>query len=125
MQRTTTQGSGPGLENAMETLNISPDQVQEGGRASDQHHGRQAGSQHSAQIDGAPTGKASDEEVWYLKSIEFTSPSGETRTYNVITQNYNGCVVCHTITPLSWLVACPDVQDDGSDHVRSSRYAIS
>ena len=67
MQRTTTQGSAAGLETAMETLNISPDQVQESSRGSDQHRGRQAGSQQSAQIDGAPTGKASDEEVWYLQ----------------------------------------------------------
>lgn len=84
MQRTTAQGSGADLEGAMETLNISPDQTQESSRGSDQHHGSQEVSQHP---------KASDEEVWYLKSIEFTSPSGETRTYNVITQNYNGCVV--------------------------------
>ena len=86
MQRTTSKGSGPALESAMETLNISADKAQESSRSSDQHHGSQQGSQQP---------KASDEEVWYLKSIEFTSPSGETRTYNVITQNYNGCAVCH------------------------------
>ena len=86
MQRTTSKGSGPALESAMETLNISADKAQESSRGSDQQHGSQPGSQQP---------KASDEEVWYLKSIEFTSPSGETRTYNVITQNYNGCAVCH------------------------------
>lgn len=84
MQRTTAQGSGADLESAMETLNISPDQTQESSKGSDQHRGSQEASQRP---------KASDEEVWYLKSIEFTSPSGESRTYNVITQNYNGCVV--------------------------------
>jgi hypothetical protein len=78
MQRTTS----------METSNTSRDKAQETSRGSDQHHGSQQGSQQSG---GAP--KASYEEVWYLKSIEFTSPSGETRTYNVITQNYNGCVL--------------------------------
>jgi hypothetical protein len=61
--------------------------------STDQHRGHQAGSsgpqQHSRQLGGAL--KTSHEEVWYLKPIEFTSPSGVTRTYNVITQNYNGC----------------------------------
>ncbi|KAF8493940.1 hypothetical protein F5888DRAFT_1720636 [Russula emetica] len=96
MQRPTAQGSGAELESAMETLNISRDQAQESSRGSDQHHGSQVGSQDSAQIGGAP--KVPDEEVWYLKSIEFTSPSGETRTYNVITQNYNG--------PCSFIAIC-------------------
>jgi hypothetical protein len=105
MQRPTAQGSGAELESAMETLNISRDQVQESSRGSDPHHGSQVGSQDSAQIGGAP--KAPDEEVWYLKSIEFTSPSGETRTYSVITQNYNGCVCLPTTTPFAWLVAMP------------------
>ena len=81
MQRTTAQP-----ESAMETSNTSRGQAQESSRASEQQAG-------SAQIDGAP--KTSNEQVWYLKSIEFTSPSGETRTYNVITQNYNGYVVSH------------------------------
>jgi hypothetical protein len=96
MQRTTTQGSGAEPESAMETSNTSPDQAQESSKGSDQHHGSQPGSQHP---------KASNEQVWYLKSIEFTSPSGETRTYNVITQNYNGCAVCHYLLlhfPGSW-----------------------
>ncbi len=31
-------------------------------------------------------------EIWYLKTIEFTS-SDVTRRYNIITQNYNGSVV--------------------------------
>ena len=62
--------------------------------SSDQHRGNQAGSsgsqQHSGRLGGAL--KTSHEEVWYLKPIDFTSPSGVTRTFNVITQNYNGCV---------------------------------
>jgi hypothetical protein len=115
MQRTTAQGNSAELEGAMETLNISHGQVQEGSRGSDQHqhHGSQAGSQQTAQTQagGAPKAKASasDEEVWYLKSIEFTSPSGETRTYNVITQNYNGCVVSHFYSVTPGLQQCPDV----------------
>jgi hypothetical protein len=94
MQRTTAQGSAAEPRSAMETSNTAPDQTQEGSRSSDQHrhHGSQAGSQQP---------KASDVtvEVWYLKSIEFTSPSGESRTYNVITQNYNGCVVGPLLLP--------------------------
>ena len=78
MQRTTSQGSGAELESAMETLNISRDQAQESSRGSDQHRAPKV---------------SHEEDVWYLKSIDFTSPSGETHTYNVITQNYNGCVV--------------------------------
>jgi len=68
--------------------------------STDQHRGHQAGSsgpqQHSRQLGGAL--KTSHEEVWYLKPIEFTSPSGVTRTYNVITQNYNG--------PCSFIAIC-------------------
>ena len=101
MQRTTQESGAAELESAMEGLNVSYDQVQESSRGSDQHHGSQAGPQPSAQAQTSGTPKSSSEQVWYLKSIEFTSPSGETRTYNVITQNYNGCVVCHY-----WLVVC-------------------
>jgi hypothetical protein len=75
MQRTTTQ---PQSESAMAS-NTSREQVKESSRGSEQ------------QADSAP--KSSNEQAWYLKPIEFTSPSGEMRTYNVITQNYNGCVV--------------------------------
>jgi hypothetical protein len=91
MQRTPAQP-----ESAIKTSNTSHEQARESNKGSDEQAG-------SAQVSGAP--KASNEQVWYLKSIEFTSPSGETRTYNVITQNYNGYVVYHYY----WLVACPDV----------------
>ncbi len=117
MQRPNHRGQQGELESAMETLNISRDNHQSppqpqpqshsqpqpplarasreasSSRDSDQHHHENptqagsSGSQHSAP-------KTSHEE-WYLKSIDFTSPSGVTRTYNVITQNYNGCVFCH------------------------------
>jgi hypothetical protein len=62
--------------------------------AQHQRSGDQArtSSQHSER--GAP--RASP-EVWYLKTIEFTSPSGEWRKYNVITQNYNGLVLIFVI----------------------------
>jgi hypothetical protein len=101
MQRPTGPGRGPELESAFESLNISRDHGHQAqasrepsSTGSDQHHGSQAGSsgeQHSGQQIGGAL-KASHEEVWYLKSIDFTSPSGVTRTCNVITQNYNGCV---------------------------------
>jgi hypothetical protein len=77
MQRTTASAQ-PQPESAMAS-NTSREQVQESSRSSEQQEG--------------PAPKASNEQVWYLKSIDFTSPSGETRTYNVITQNYNGCAV--------------------------------
>jgi hypothetical protein len=54
---------------------------------SDHHHEGQAGSSQSQ----TAALKASHEEGWYLKSIDFASPSGVTRRYNIITQNYNGC----------------------------------
>ncbi|KAI0290353.1 hypothetical protein BC826DRAFT_913221 [Russula brevipes] len=69
------------------------------GVSSDQRHGGQAASsssQHPEKRGG--TLKASHEEVWYLKSIDFTSPSGVTRRYNIITQNYNG--------PCSFIAIC-------------------
>ena len=111
MQRPTPSGTGVDLESAVERLDISRDHDQTpqpqpqsqpqqsqasrelSSAGSDQHHGNQqssSDSQPSGRLGGAL--KASHEEVWYLKSIEFTSPSGVTRTYNVITQNYNGCV---------------------------------
>ncbi|KAI9454773.1 hypothetical protein BJY52DRAFT_1205181 [Lactarius psammicola] len=38
-------------------------------------------------------------DVWYLKTIDFTSPSsGKRRSYNIITQNYNG--------PCSFIAIC-------------------
>ncbi len=101
MQRPTGPGRGAELESTLESLNISRDHDNQtqasqepSSTGSDQHHGSQAGSsgeQRSGQQIGGAL-KASHEEVWYLKSIDFTSPSGETRTCNVITQNYNGCV---------------------------------
>jgi|SRR5712672_679701 len=115
MSPSNAPGLGPELEHAMDKLDISshypspqpqahpqpypqphpqqPQTSQESSHTvSDQQHQRdQAGSsQHSGQIGGAP--KTSNEQVWYLKSIEFTSPSGVTRSYNIITQNYNGYV---------------------------------
>ncbi|KAH9971646.1 hypothetical protein BJV74DRAFT_907472 [Russula compacta] len=72
---------GVELESAMEGLDIS-----RGHRDSPpQPRQPQAQAQTSRAV------KASHGEVWYLKSIDFTSPSsGEARKYNVITQNYNG-----------------------------------
>jgi len=52
--------------------------------------------------------------VWYLKLIDFTSPSGETHTYNVITQNYNRCVHIpdswHTLTTEQTMFVHRDMQ---------------
>jgi hypothetical protein len=120
MQLPTPPGSSLDLESAVEKLDISRDhhhhrspqprspsephphhhQTQRtqqlpvsreaSGSGPDQHHGNQAGSSNSGQLGGVL--KTSHEEVWYLKSIDFTSPSGVTRTFNVITQNYNGYV---------------------------------
>jgi ubiquitin carboxyl-terminal hydrolase MINDY-1/2 len=139
MQRPPPSGTGVELEGALEQLDISRDHHQtpqhqpqsqpqppQGSRepssaGSDQQARNQAGSsgsQPSGQLGGVL--KTSHEEVWYLKSIEFTSPSGVTRTYNVITQNYNGCVLhcsdsfflLHTLTynttdrPCSFIAIC-------------------
>ncbi|KAI0261125.1 hypothetical protein BC834DRAFT_830663 [Gloeopeniophorella convolvens] len=46
---------------------------------------------------GAPQA-APHEQVWYLKTIDFTSPAGESRQYNIVTQNYNG--------PCSFIAIC-------------------
>ncbi|KAI0287320.1 hypothetical protein BC826DRAFT_1045648 [Russula brevipes] len=62
------------------------------GVSSDSRHGGQAASsssQHPEKFGGAL--KASHEEIWYLKSIDFASPSG----------NYNGCA-----TPCSFIAIC-------------------
>ena len=113
MQLPTAPGSGVELQHAMETLDIARDpresqaqpqlqprsqpQLQQPGqvsrepsRATSDHprEGQAGSSQASGKIGGAL--KASHSEVWYLKSIDFTSPSGITRKYNIITQNYNG-----------------------------------
>lgn len=56
------------------------------------HEGGQADSSQTAassQLENAL--RASHEQVWYLKSIDFISPSGASRKYNIILQNYNGC----------------------------------
>src|SRR5579863_6105095 len=115
MQLPTAPGPRVELQTAMQSLDISsrpheqpqhpiqpqgpqpplPQRVtRETSRATSDHHHHhedQARSPQSA-AKGQPGGarKASKENVWYLKSIDFTSPSGITRTYNVITQNYNG-----------------------------------
>jgi len=78
---------------------------------SDHHHEGQAGSsqsQSAAQGQLGGTLKASHEEGWYLKSIDFTSPSGVTRQYNIITQNYNGCA----FPPYLQRIAHADIQGD-------------
>jgi len=56
------------------------------------HEGGQADPSQTAassQLENAL--RASHEQVWYLKSIDFISPSGASRKYNIILQNYNGC----------------------------------
>ncbi|KAH9954901.1 hypothetical protein BC827DRAFT_1142462 [Russula dissimulans] len=78
---------------------LQPQTNQEPGRtvSDQQHHGDKPDSpQRSAQLGGAL--RTSNEQVWYLKSIEFTSLSGATRSYNIITQNYNG--------PCSFIAIC-------------------
>jgi hypothetical protein len=74
------------LDGAFDKLTISPDSEQQRSNAND----HPPDGQHDKPQDAKET---SQEDVWYLKRIEFTSPSGTTRSYNIITQNYNGCVV--------------------------------
>src|SRR5712691_2477720 len=106
MQLPTAPGPGVELQDAMQRLDISrdprrsqqpppppppqpqsrPEQQQpaqssrQSSRATsdDRHHHQQGGradsSQSAAQLESAL--KASHEQVWYLKSIDFTSPSG-------------------------------------------------
>ena len=59
--------------------------------------------------------ETSQEDVWYLKTTSLTSLSGTTRSYNIITQNYNGCVLrrphavhCQLILnrPCSFIAIC-------------------
>lgn len=38
--------------------------------------------------------KASRADVWYLKPIRFHEGNGLEREVKIITQNFNGCVVC-------------------------------
>ena len=118
---------GAELESAMEGLDISrghrvsPPQPQAQAQAqtsrepsrpdSDHRHhdaqgGQGGGSSQHQHSGGQPAAggaiKASRAEVWYLKSINFTSPSsGKVRKYNVITQNYNGCDLPSFFHPLS------------------------
>lgn len=119
MQLPTAPAPGVELQDAMQKLDISrdprtsqqpPPQPQprpqqqpqpaqssrESSRATSDHHhhhqgqGRQSdSSQSAAQLDSAL--RASHEQVWYLKSIDFVSQSGASRKYNIILQNYNGC----------------------------------
>ena len=74
------------LEGALDKLTISPDSEQQQPHAHAHPPEQQDNQAHDTQ-------ETSQEDVWYLKTIDFTSPSGTTRSYNIITQNYNGCVV--------------------------------
>ena len=74
------------LEGALDKLTISPDSGQQQPHAHAHPPEQQNNQAHDTQ-------ETSQEDVWYLKTIDFTSPSGTTRSYNIITQNYNGCVV--------------------------------
>ncbi|KAI0246290.1 hypothetical protein BJV78DRAFT_173527 [Lactifluus subvellereus] len=128
MQLPTAPGSSAEIESEMERLDISRDRPEPqqqqphshpeppnrpgpatpgpgGGHAKSesdqQHHHRsdpaRTSSQHSER--GAPKSSQQQGEVWYLKTIDFTSPSsGARRQYNVITQNYNG--------PCSFIAIC-------------------
>ena len=69
------------LDGALDNLTISPDSAP--AHPSDKQ-------QEQPPQDARETSR---EDVWYLKTIEFTSPFGTTRSYNIITQNYNGCVL--------------------------------
>lgn len=79
------------LDGAFDKLTISPDSEQQRSNAND----HPPDGQHDKPQDAKET---SQEDVWYLKRIEFTSPSGTTRSYNIITQNYNG--------PCSFIAIC-------------------
>ena len=120
MQVPAVPGPGVELQDAMQRLDISrdprrsqqppappqpqpqtrpPQQPAQSSRESSRatsdhrHHHNEGGqtdtSQSAAQLESAL--KASHEQVWYLKSIDFVSPSGASRKYNIILQNYNGC----------------------------------
>ena len=80
------------LDGALDKLTISPDSTP--AHQSDKQQGQPP---RDAQ-------ETSKEDVWYLKTIEFTSPSGTTRSYNIITQNYNGCVLIRHQTVHSQLI---------------------
>jgi hypothetical protein len=72
------------------------------GVSSDRRHGACDGGQAASSSSQRPEKfggalKASHEEIWYLESIDFASPSGATGRYNIITQNYKG-YVCVLIT---------------------------
>ena len=75
------------LDDALDKLTISQQQQPE----SRAHAPHPPDQQHDKAHDAQET--SSQEDVWYLKTINFTSPSGTTRSYNIITQNFNGCVV--------------------------------
>ncbi|KAI9454809.1 hypothetical protein F5148DRAFT_1277295 [Russula earlei] len=80
----------PELESAIKKLDITSD-----------HPSTQLSQvqpQQPLPLPRQPQISPSHEEVWYLKSIDFTSPSGVTRSYNIITQNYNG--------PCSFIAIC-------------------
>ncbi|KAH9953919.1 hypothetical protein BGW80DRAFT_864296 [Lactifluus volemus] len=117
MQLPTTSEYGAELESKMEKLDISRDHHQPGpdpgpsqtdhpttrsltgtdgaSGSGSQYHRRRDQARTSSQNSNSEGGvrKASQGEVWYLKTILFTSPSGVRRKYNIITQNYNGCVL--------------------------------
>ncbi|KAH8984358.1 hypothetical protein EDB86DRAFT_2963278 [Lactarius hatsudake] len=75
------------LESALDKLTISPNSEQQPPHANDHHPESDAEpSEHDTQ------------DIWYLKTIDFTSPSGTRHSYNIITQNYNG--------PCSFIAIC-------------------
>jgi hypothetical protein len=112
MQLPTVSEHGAELEGKMGKLDISrnqpgpqpgPSQIDHSTRSltgtdgasgsSSQHHRRRDQARSSSQSSEGGVRKTSKGEVWYLKTIVFTSPSGVRRKYNIITQNYNGCVL--------------------------------
>ncbi|KAI9433665.1 hypothetical protein H4582DRAFT_2082065 [Lactarius indigo] len=84
------------LESAFDKLTISPDSEQQPPQAN-AHPPTSDHERHHPESD-AETSEHDALDIWYLKTIEFTSPSGIRRSYNIITQNYNG--------PCSFIAIC-------------------
>ncbi|KAH8987428.1 hypothetical protein EDB92DRAFT_1875632 [Lactarius akahatsu] len=84
------------LESALDKLTISPNSEQQPPHTTTAHPPT---SDHHPESDAEPSEHdTSTQDIWYLKTIDFTSPSGTRRSYNIITQNYNG--------PCSFIAIC-------------------
>ncbi|KAH9050381.1 hypothetical protein EDB83DRAFT_2226688 [Lactarius deliciosus] len=81
------------LESALDKLTISPNSEQQPPHTS----AHPPTSDHHPESDAEPS-EHDTQDIWYLKTIDFTSPSGTRRSYNIITQNYNG--------PCSFIAIC-------------------